>query len=195
MTTPETPAKTPSMGRTLMIDFGPLLIFFAAFKFGGLMVATGAFMVATLIAMGVSKVFDGKIPPMLWFNAAIVFTMGSLTLYLNDETFVKMKPTIIYGVFAAVLSFGLLTKRPLIKLVLEAGIPPLEERGWFILTRNFTLFFAAMALFNEIVWRTQTTDLWVTIKTFGFIPAFLIFVMTQAPVMMKYEIKQDGGDA
>ncbi|WCL54454.1 septation protein A [Gimibacter soli] len=188
-------AKSTNLWRKILTDFGPLILFFVAFKFGGIMVATGVFMASMVVAIIASKLLDGKIPPMLWVTFAIVIVMGSLTLYLNDETFVKMKPTIVNGIFAVILFFGLVTGRPLLKTVLASGFPPLAERGWTLMTRNWAFFFVAMAAINEAVWRTQSTDTWVDFKTFGFLPLTFLFAISQAPILNKYQIKEDGEEA
>ena len=181
--------------RKLLIELGPLLIFFAAYQFGGddslqkILTATGAFMAAMVAAMIASYMAEKTIAPMLWVTFAIVMVMGGLTLYFSDESFVKMKPTLVNGIFAAVLGFGLLRGQSYLKLVLESGFPPLTQTGWMVMTRNWALYFAVMAVLNEIVWRTQTTDMWVTIKTFGYLPLTLVFTFTQVPLIMKHQLE------
>lgn len=181
-----TAERSMSTGTKLMIDFGPLLIFFLANSFGGVFVATAAFMLATAAAMLVSKIKTGGISPMLWFTGLVVAVFGGLTLYLHDETFIKLKPTIIYSMFAAILIFGMVTGRPVLKLVLESAYPSLQDEGWRKLTRNWAIFFVCMAVLNEIVWRSVSTDTWVQFKVWGVTIISLIFAMAQAPILMRH---------
>jgi intracellular septation protein len=172
----------------LLLDLGPLLLFFFANSYRGIYFATGAFMVAILITLGISYYLIRRFPIMPIVTAVIVLVFGALTLYLHDETFIKLKPTIIYVMFAVVLLAGLATGRPLFQIVLD-GAFHMQEEGWKKLTLNWALFFLAMAVVNEFVWRTFTTDQWVAFKTFGFLPLTLIFAISQAPIMAKYAIK------
>ena len=187
-------AKAPSVPVKLAIELGPLIVFFAAFQWGGLMVATAAFMVAMVAAMGTSWLMTRHVAPMLWVSFVIVMVMGSLTLYFADETFVKMKPTLVNLIFSTVLIVGLVTGRPLLKTVLASGLPPMAEQGWVVMTRNWALFFAAMAVLNELVWRSQTTDVWVNFKTFGYLPITLVFALLQTPVIARYQLDDDSRD-
>ncbi len=173
----------------LTIEMGPLLLFFVANGMYGIFAATGAFMVAILASMVASRHFQGHIPPMLWFTGAVVMVFGGLTIYLADETFIKLKPTIIYSVFAGILIFGLARGRSYLRVVMEAGFPPLLDAGWLKMARNWALFFTAAAIVNEIVWRNFSTDFWVSFKLFGFIPATMLFAIVQIPVIMKYQIE------
>lgn len=182
----------PGAGLKLAIDFGPLLIFFLTNSIlKSVFAATAAFMLATAVAMLVAKLKTGKISPMLWLSGIMVLGFGGLTLWLHDETFIKLKPTIVYLMFASILFFGLITGRPTLKIVLETAYPGLDDTGWHKLTRNWGLFFIAMALLNEAVWRTQTTDFWVAFKLWGVIPLSLVFAMAQAPILMKHGMKPD----
>ncbi|WP_417464059.1 septation protein A [Kordiimonas sp.] len=180
----------------LAIDFGPLIVFFASFKLGDIYLATGTFMVASVIAMIASRVLTGSIAPMLKVTFVIVMVMGGLTLYLQDETFVKMKLTVINGLIAAVLLFGLMTGRLYIKMVMELAFE-MDDEGWRKFTRNYVTFLVVMAVVNELIWRTQSTDFWVNFKTFGYMGATFIFIMAQMPMMMKYMPDEDeeGSDA
>lgn len=186
-------AKTtePGTGLKLAIDFGPLLVFFIANSLSGVFTATAAFMAATAIAMLVSKMKTGRVSPMLWLSGAMVLGFGGLTLWLHDETFIKVKPTIVYVMFASILFFGLISGKPTLKIVLETAYPGLDEAGWHKLTRNWGLFFIAMALLNEAVWRTQSTDFWIAFKLWGVVPLSLVFAMAQAPILMKHGMKLD----
>lgn len=172
----------------LLLDLGPLLLFFFANSYGGIYFATGAFMVATLVTLGISYYLIRRLPVMPIVTAVIVMVFGALTLYLHNDTFIKLKPTIIYVIFAVVLLAGLATGRPLFKLVLD-GAFHMKEEGWKLMTRNWALFFLVMAVINEFVWRSFTTDQWVAFKTFGFLPLTLVFALSQAPIMAKYAIK------
>jgi len=184
-TTTEAPEKKPAGWQKIAIDFGPLIVFFVSFKMGDIMLATATFMVASVVAMIASKLLFKTIAPMLKVTFVIVMIMGGLTLYLNDETFVKMKLTIVNGLLAAVLLFGLLRGQLYIKMVMEMALE-MEDAAWRILTRNYIIFMLVMAVVNEVIWRTQTTDFWVNFKTFGYMGATIVFMMTQMPMLMKY---------
>ena len=175
----------------LAIEMGPLILFFLANAKFGIFVATGAFMVAILVAVGLSWHLTRHVPTMMWVTAIIVMIFGGLTIYLNDERFIKLKPTIINGLFGGILAFGLTTGRSYLKVVLEASFPPMTEQGWRLLTRNWMLFFFTMALVNEIVWRNFSTDFWVAFKAFGFLPLTFLFVILQMPLAMRHQIADD----
>jgi intracellular septation protein len=172
----------------LALDFGPLMLFFLANSYGGIFFATAAFMLAIVIALAIQYALVRRIPVVPLVTAAIVLIFGALTLWLQNETFIKIKPTIIYSMFAAILFVGLVTGRPLFELVLD-GAFHLTEEGWKKLTWRWALFFLALAVLNEIVWRTVSTDAWVAFKTFGFIPITLIFALAQTPVFVRYAAK------
>jgi len=169
----------------LATELGPLLIFFFANAKFNLFVATGAFMVAVVVAMLASYAVTRHIPIMALVTAVIVIVFGTLTLVLHDETFIKVKPTIIYGLFAAVLGGGLLFGRSFIAVLFDQMFN-LTPEGWQKLTLRWTLFFAAMALLNEVIWRTQSTDFWVGFKAFGVIPITMVFAMLQMPLVKRY---------
>ena len=174
----------------LFIDIGPLAVFFIFYTRSGLQEAILPLMIATVIAVLVSYVLEKKIPIMPTLGAGIVLIFGGLTIYFNDETFIKMKPTIINAVFAIILYGGIIFKKPLLKYLLGAALK-LEEEGWKILTQRWIAFFIALAVLNEVVWRTQTTDLWVNFKVFGILPITFIFTMSQFPLIKKYQIQED----
>src|ERR1700760_1743049 len=159
-------------------ELGPLLVFFAVNSWFHLFAATGAFMVAIVAAMLASYVVTRHVPLMAIVTGVIVIVFGTLTLVLHDETFIKVKPTIIYGLFAVVLGGGLLFGRSFIAIMFDQ-VFNLTPKGWRILTLRWALFFFAMAILNEIVWRTQSTDVWVNFKVFGVTPLVMIFAMTQ----------------
>jgi intracellular septation protein len=172
----------------LATELGPLFVFFVAnWKFN-LFVATGAFMVAIVAAMIASYVVVRHVPIMAIVTAVIVLVFGTLTLVLHDETFIKVKPTIIYGLFAAILGGGLLFGRSFIAILFNQMFN-LTPKGWRLLTMRWALFFLGMAALNEIVWRTQSTDFWVAFKAFGAIPITMIFAMTQMPVIKRYHLE------
>lgn len=184
-------AKEPSAGAKLMIDLGPLVVFFAVNAWRGIFSATAAFMVAIVAAMIVSKLKHQRVSPMLWFSAVMVLALGSITLYLHNETFIKIKPTIYYVMIAAILTFGLLTGRNFLKMLLGTAYPGLDERGWRLLARNWAGFFAIMAVVNEAVWRTTSTDFWVGFKLWGFLPATFLFAIANVPMLTRHGLKID----
>ncbi len=173
--------------RRTILDFGPLLLFFAAYKLFNLYVATGTVMVAASVAVGVGYWFDRKIHPVPLATAVIVLVFGGLTLYLNDDSFIKMKPTMIYALFGATLLGGLYFNRPLVKFILGAAVT-LNEAGWRVLTWRFGLFFFGMALLNELIWRNFSDDIWVNYHVFGAIALTVLFSMSQVPFLLKHQI-------
>lgn len=183
--------RTMPAALKLALDFGPLLVFFAANKFGGVFVATGAFMAATAVAMAVSWMKTRHIPAMLILTGIIVLVFGGLTLWLKDDSFIKIKPTLIYGMFASILGFGLVTRRPTLKLVLGEALPTLTDAGWAKLTRNWALFFVVLMLANEIARQVLTTDQWVNFKVWGVTAATMVFALAQAPLLARHGVKLD----
>jgi intracellular septation protein len=172
----------------LATELGPLLVFFVANAKFHLFVATGAFMVAIVAAMIASFVVTRHVPVMALVTGAIVIVFGTLTLALHDETFIKVKPTIIYGLFAATLGGGLLFGRSFIAIMFDQMFN-LTPQGWRLLTFRWALFFFAMALLNEAIWRTQSTDFWVNFKVFGVTPLTMIFAVTQMPLIKRYHLE------
>lgn len=181
----------PGAGVRLAIDVGPLLIFFAANAWGGIFVATGAFMLAMAAAVLISLVKFRRVSMMLLFSGFMVVVLGGLTIWLHDATFIKVKPTIYYVTVAVLLLFGLATGRNLLKAVLGTAYPGLSERGWQLLTRNWALFFIAMAIANEAVWRTTSTDFWIGYKLWGALPATLLFAAAHIPMLMRHGLQLD----
>src|SRR5256885_15701996 len=185
----------------LATELGPLIIFFVANAKFNLFVATGAFMVAITMAMISSYVVTKHVPIMAIVTGVIVLVFGTLTLVLHDETFIKMKPTIVYCLFAAVLGGGLLFGRSFIAVMFDQMFN-LTHAGWRILTLRWALFFAGMAVVNEVVWRTQSTDFWVNFKVFGVTPLTMVFAIAQMPLTKRYHVEPasleaseaDGGD-
>jgi intracellular septation protein len=172
----------------LATELGPLIVFFVANAKFNLFVATGAFMVAIVAAMIASYVVVRHVPMMAIVTAVIVLVFGTLTLVLHDETFIKIKPTIIYGLFAAILGGGLLFGRSFIAILFNQMFN-LTPKGWRILTMRWALFFVGMAVLNEIIWRTQSTDFWVTFKAFGAVPLTMVFAISQMPVIKRYHLE------
>ena len=172
----------------LLIDIGPLAVFFIFYTRSGLQASILPFMIATVIAVMFSYILEKKIPIMPTVAAGIVLIFGGLTIYFDNEVFFKMKPTIINLLFALILYGGMLIRKPLLKILLGAALK-LEEEGWRILTYRWIGFFIALAILNEIVWRTQSTDIWVNFKVFGILPITFIFTMTQFPLIKKYQIE------
>jgi len=173
----------------LVLDIGPLVLFFAANAKFGIFTATAAFMAAVLAAIAVSYIITRHIPIMSVVTAAIVLVFGGLTLVLHDATFIKLKPTIIYCLFGGTLLIGLLLGKPLLGVLFEQ-IFHLSEEGWRKLTWRWALFFFALAVANEIVWRTQTTDFWVSFKLFGVVPLTFLFGALQMPLINKYGVER-----
>ena len=195
--TPPITKQEPQGGAKLLIDLGPLLVFFAANFFAPvpgplkIFVATGAFMIAMVAAMLFSAIRYRSISPLLWFSGVMVVIMGGLTIWLHDETFIKMKPTIYYLLVAGLLGFGLLTDRPLLQRVLGSAYPGLDERGWAKLTRNWALFFVFMALLNEAVWRNSSTSFWIGFKLWGALPLTFLFAAANIPMLMRHGLMKD----
>ena len=173
----------------LVLDIGPLVLFFAANSKFGIYTATGAFMVAVLIALAVSYAMTRHIAVMPVVTAVIVLVFGGLTLILHDELFIKLKPTIIYVLFGGTLLVGLAFGKPLLGLLFES-VFHLTEEGWRKLTWRWALFFLLLAVVNEVVWRTQTTDVWVSFKLFGVVPLTLLFGALQYPLLVKYNAEK-----
>ena len=172
----------------LLIDIGPLAVFFIFYLRSDLKSAIMPLMIATIIAVLFSYIMEKKIPVMPTVGAFIILIFGGLTIYFDNEVFFKMKPTIINLLFALILYGGVIVKKPLLKFLLGAAIK-LEDEGWKILTQRWISFFIALAVINEIVWRTQSTDIWVNFKVFGILPITFIFTMTQFPLIKKYQIE------
>lgn len=181
------------------LDFGPLLIFFLVYKFNApsdsgdlvgtiaaIVRSTGAFMAAIIVAMVVAKVKLGRISPMMWISAILVLVFGGLTVWLHDARFIQIKPTIIYGIMAAILFTGLARGKPMLKYVLEHGYDGLSDKGWLILSRNWAWFFLAMAVINEILRASVSFDIWLTIKVWGVMIVTVLFAAANVPMLMRH---------
>jgi intracellular septation protein len=173
----------------LAMDLGPLLLFFIAFKFAGIFEATAVFMAATLISLGIGYARTRKISPMPLVTAIIVVVFGGLTLYLRNDTFIKMKPTVLYAIFGLLLLGGLAFNRLFIKAVFAQAFE-LDEVGWRRLTWRWGFFALALAVLNEIIWRNFSTDIWVDFKVWAIIPLILLFTLAQTPLVMKHQIEE-----
>ena len=171
----------------LALDIGPLVLFFAANARFGIFTATAAFMAAVLVALAVSYALTRHIAIMPVVTAVIVLIFGTLTLVLHNDTFIKLKPTIIYVLFGGTLLGGLAFDKPLLGMVFDS-VFHLREEGWRKLTWRWALFFFALAILNEIIWRTQTTDFWVSFKLFGVVPLTFLFAALQVPLLTKYGV-------
>ena len=178
--------KPPSWTRPLA-DYGPLAVFLVAYFRWDLFVATGALIAATGVALAIAWLAERRVPLMPLVTAGIVAVFGGLTLWLQDETFIKMKPTIVQLIFAAVLLGGLIFKRPLLRYVLGTALA-LDDAGWRRLTLRWAVFFTVMAGINELVWRTQSTDFWVSFKVFGILGLTFAFALAQMPLVMKHRL-------
>jgi intracellular septation protein len=172
------------------LELGPLALFFAAYSKLGLFGATGVMMVSVIVTLSVSYALLRRIPIMPLVTAIIVVIFGSLTFFFHDETFIKMKPTALYILFGGALLGGLALNRPLLPILFDGALNVTAE-GWRKLTWRWAFFFLALALLNEIIWRTQTTNFWVDFKTFGIMPLTILFALSQAPLVMRYEAKDD----
>jgi intracellular septation protein len=170
----------------LALELGPLGLFFFSNQRAGIFTATGIFIVATLIALAVHYILVRKLPIMPMVSGVVVVVFGGLTLLLQDELFIKLKPTIVNSLFGITLLGGLYFRKPLLQLVLDS-VFDLTEEGWRKLTFRWAIFFFVLAAINEIVWRTQTTDFWVSFKVFGIMPLTIAFALAQTPLLMRYE--------
>jgi intracellular septation protein len=210
---PKIPHEKPQLNPTLklVLDLGPLVLFFlansrpalflpfvspilpadiASGERVGIFVATAVFMVAIVVALVVSYALTRHLPVMPLVTAVIVLVFGSLTLVLHDELFIKLKPTIIYVLFGIVLLGGLAFGKSLLGVVFDS-VFHLTAEGWRKLTLRWALFFFVLAILNEIVWRTQTTDVWVSFKVFGVVPLTFLFGALQYPLLTKYAAPEE----
>ena len=188
------PQEAPGADRTqltkLVLDIGPLIVFFSVNAVYGIFAATGAFMVATIGAVALSRVWFGKIATMPLVTGVFVLIFGGLTIFLQDETFIKIKPTIIYLMFAGLLLAGMALGRLFLKSVMSEAFE-LTDIGWRQLTVRWAGFFVAMALLNEAVWRNVSTDTWVSFKVFGLLPLTFLFAILQVGLLQRYAKKPE----
>ena len=189
----KTPAESKSPqkvnpGLKLALEMGPLVLFFIANAKYGIFIATGVLMACVIIALAASWFLTRHLPVMPVVTAIAVLFFGALTFFFNDEIFIKLKPTIVNSLFGAILLVALWFGKPLLPVVLDTVLQ-LTEAGWRILTLRWGIFFFVLAALNELVWRTQSTDFWVTFKVFGIMPLTVIFALCQVPLILKHEIK------
>jgi intracellular septation protein len=170
----------------LLVELGPLVVFFVGNSRFGIFAGTGAFMVATVIALATSHVLLGRIATMPLVTGAFVLVFGGLTLWLQDDHFIKIKPTIVNGLFATILFAGLIWGRLFLKIIF-GDVMRLSEDGWRILTLRWALFFVFLAILNEVMWRFFSTDTWVAFKVFGIMPITFVFALAQIGLLKKYE--------
>ena len=208
--TAETPtqapvAKKPKSGWiNILVDYGPLLVFFLVYKFfspgedeGGSEImavinGTSAFIVAAIVALVVSKWRLGKVSPMLWLSTALIVGFGALTIYFRDEAFIQWKPTIIYVLFGVALLVAHAKGRALLKVLLEAAFEGLSEVGWLKLSRNWGWFFMALAVLNTALIYTLSFEAWLAAKLWLFMPLSFIFTFTQLPMLMRHGLDLEG---
>lgn len=192
------PEKPLSPGTKMALDLGPILAFFAGYmllrdksfliagnEYSGFIVVTAAFIPLLALTTFLIWRLTGKVSKMQLMTLVLVAVFGGLTVWLNDERFFKMKPTMIYGIFAGLLGFGLLRGQSYLQLVMEEMLP-MTRTGWMILTRRVTGFFVALAILNEVIWRNFSTDAWVNFKTFGLTLGVFIFFMAQSKLFQTY---------
>jgi intracellular septation protein len=172
------------------LDMGPLLLFFVGNARFGLFGATAVFMVAAPIALAISYALTRHLAVMPVVSAIIVLVFGGLALWLQDETFIKLKPTIIYTLFGSALLGGYLFDKPLLEIVFDS-VFHITEEGWRKLTLRWTVFFFVLAVLNEVIWRTQSTDFWVNAKVFGFTTLTFLFAALQVPLLTKYAVEPE----
>jgi intracellular septation protein len=191
-------AKAEPQGASkLLIDLGPLLVFFLANFLAPvpavmkIFVATGAFMVAIVAAMLFSAIRYGRISPLLWFSGLMVVGLGGLTIVLHKAWIIKMKPTFYYTLVAGILGFGLATDRPLLQQVLGSTYPGLDQAGWRKLTRNWAIFFVFLAVLNEFVWRNNSTEFWLAFKLWFVAPATVLFAAANIPMLLKHGLTKE----
>lgn len=181
--------RAPNPWAKLAIELGPLLVFFFANARFGIFAATAAFMVAITVSLGLSWWLVRKLPTMPLVTAIFVLVFGGLTLWLQDELFIKLKPTVVNGLFAAILFGGLVMGRPLLKPLLDTVLP-LDAEGWRKLTWRWAWFFVVLAGLNEAVWRSFPTDIWVNFKVFGIMPLTVAFSLAQVPLIRRHALAE-----
>jgi intracellular septation protein len=180
----------------LIVDFGPIVVFFATYKLsgGGLhgtLVATGAFMVAVFIAIVAALAVFRRVTPMLWLSTALILSFGAVTLYLRDPRFIQMKPTFYYGILASLLLIGLARGKPLLRWLFGPIFPGLSDQGWLKLSRNWAIFFIVLAIANEVMRATLTFDQWLMLKVWGVPIVSLLFAAGNIPMLLRHGLEAD----
>lgn len=197
-------AKKPNPMLKLLLEIGPIVIFFLAYRWAPvpegateseaqleqIIFATLVFVPVILISLALSWVLTRHLPKMAVLTAILVVVFGGLTIWLHDDTFIKMKPTILYLMFGGALGVGLMRGESYLKYLMDE-VMPMADEGWMIFTKRFMLFFLVLAIANEAVWRTMDTDAWVNFKTFFLPVASFLFIMTQAGIFAKYGTEKD----
>ena len=183
----KTPRKTLPGWLRILVEWGPLIAFFIANARGGIFWGTGVFMAATAVALAVSWTLTRRLALVPLIGAVFVAVFGGLTLWLQNDTFIKVKVTLVNAMFGSILLIGLYFGKQFLKLVLGEALK-MDDEGWRILTLRWGLFFFALAALNEVIWRSVSTDLWVNFKVFGILPLTLLFALSQAPLMSRHMI-------
>jgi len=173
-----------------LVDFGPLIVFFSAYYLKDLFFATAAIIIATITVILLSLCITRKVPTMPLVTAAAISIFGGLTLFLQDETFIKMKPTIVEILIAVILLVGLRFKKIFLKSLMGSAVL-MNDDGWRKLSLRFSVFSLALAFLNEIVWRTQTTEIWVNFKVWGLLILTFVFIVSQLPMMRRFAIEKE----
>jgi intracellular septation protein len=189
-TKPDDASGTRAQLMKLAVEVGPLVVFFVVNARAGIFWGTGVFMVATIISLIASRFIFGRVPVMPLISGACVVVFGGLTLWLQDDHFIKLKPTIVNGLFAAALFGGLFAGHSLLKVVF-GEVFRLNEEGWRKLTMRWACFFLFLAVLNEVVWRTVSTDTWVSFKVFAIMPLTMVFAIAQIGLLRAHEIPAD----
>lgn len=204
--TDESPTNEINPFVKMALEMGPILAFFVAYlrlkdqiftlngtDYDGFIVVTAAFVVLLLITSAILWKLTGKLSRMQIATLILVVVFGGMTVWFNDDRFIKMKPTMIYLLFGGILGFGLLRGTSYLKYVMEEMMP-LQDEGWILLTKRVTIFFFALAILNELVWRTTSTETWVYFKTFGLTLALFGFFMTQGKLFQTFGIENENSD-
>ena len=196
---PEKPEKPKSSWINLVVDFGPLLVFFLAYRHFapddpqdtiGVVLAviksTIAFMIATVIALGISKWRLGHISPMLWLSTILIVGFGGATVMLGDPVYIQIKPTVVYLLFAAILFIGLARGKPMLRYLLQSAFAGLDDEGWLKLSRNWALFFLFLAALNEVLRQALSFEGWLQVKLWGFTTLSFLFTFSQIPMILRH---------
>lgn len=196
--------KTASSWLNVAVDYGPLLVFLGVYRWkapadpdavgelAAIIAGTAAFMLAAVIALAISRWRLGKVSPMLWFSTALIVGFGSLTIFFGDPSFVQLKPTIIYACFGLALLGGVLAGKALLKVLLEAAFEGLTDEGWLKLSRNWGVFFLALALLNEALRAQLSFESWLWAKLWVFLPLTFLFTFSQIPLLMRHGMSLEG---
>jgi intracellular septation protein len=185
-------APRPHAGLSFAVDFGPLLIFFLTYKFvglggiGSMITATLAFMVAIIISVAVGILVFRRVSPMTWISAILIIGFGGLTVYLHDQKFIQLKPTVIYLFFAGLLLAGLVRRKAALRWLFGPIFPGLSDLGWMKLTRNWAIFFLVLAAANEIMRATLSFDTWLTVKVWGVTIVCMLFAIANMPMLLRH---------